>query len=544
MRTRLTMAAAVVAATVATPTVANAFCGFYVSGSGDALYNDATQVVLMREGTRTVLSMQNDYKGPPEAFALVVPVPVVLQEDQVKTLSKDVFAKVDQMASPRLVEYWEQDPCAPEPKYEELPMPTAAALDMAAPARGAGGDLGVTIEAQFAVGEYQIVILSAKDSTGLDTWLRQEKYAIPAGAEPLLAPYVAAGSKFFVAKVDPAKVIFEGGRAALSPLRFHYDSEEFALPIRLGLANSSGTQDLIVHILARGQRYEVANYENVTIPTNLDVKDGVRTRFGEFYAALFDKTVAKHPRSVVTEYAWDASTCDPCPGPNLDGSDFATLGADVLGDGTRDGRFGFGGFVLTRLHARYGTELTEDLVFKAAPPIVGGREFVVDGGKLEERSRPASTNNFQARYAIRHAWTGAVACKDPKRGRWGGPPAGVEIAGDGGPTSAGKTAFAPRGTLELAAQVASDIPELDIKAGSAASATVPPAGSGGSAASATVPPAGSGGSAASPPPAAPAAKKGCGCQATGVGDVAGGGLLVVGVLLGLGRRKRRTRVDR
>ncbi|MEZ4403504.1 MAG: DUF2330 domain-containing protein [Kofleriaceae bacterium] len=51
--------------------------------------------------------------------------------------------------------------------------------------------------------------------------------------------------KFFVAKVDPAKVAFKDGRAALSPLRFHYDSDEFALPIRLGLANSSGTQDLI-----------------------------------------------------------------------------------------------------------------------------------------------------------------------------------------------------------------------------------------------------------------------------------------------------------
>ncbi|MEZ4368278.1 MAG: hypothetical protein R2939_18665 [Kofleriaceae bacterium] len=56
--------AAVVAAAVAAPTAAHAFCGFYVSGSGDALYNDATQVVLMREG-RTVLSMQNDYKGRP-----------------------------------------------------------------------------------------------------------------------------------------------------------------------------------------------------------------------------------------------------------------------------------------------------------------------------------------------------------------------------------------------------------------------------------------------------------------------------------------------
>ncbi|MEZ4403501.1 MAG: DUF2330 domain-containing protein [Kofleriaceae bacterium] len=75
--------------------------------------------------------------------------------------------------------------------------------------------------------------------------------------------------KFFVAKVDPAKVAFKDGRAALSPLRFTTTPDEFALPIRLGLANSSGTQDLIVSILAPGQRYEVANYGNVTIPTNL-----------------------------------------------------------------------------------------------------------------------------------------------------------------------------------------------------------------------------------------------------------------------------------
>src|SRR5262249_46008665 len=179
----------------------------------------------------------------------------------------------------------------------------------------------------------QIVILSAKDSTGLDGWLRAEKYQIPQGAEPLLRPYVEAGSKFFVAKVDPQKVSFDGGRASLSPLRFHYDSEDFALPIRLGLANSSGTQDLIVNILAPHQRYEVANYANVTIPTNINVKNDVREPFAGFYAALFDRTVEMNPGAVVTEYAWQATTCDPCPGPALNYGDFTLLGADVLDGG-------------------------------------------------------------------------------------------------------------------------------------------------------------------------------------------------------------------
>src|SRR6184192_3237774 len=88
-----------------------AFCGFYVAGSDQQLVNDATQVVLMRKGTRTVLAMQNNYKGPPEAFAMVIPVPAVLHDGDVKTLPPEVFKHVEQIGAPRLVEYWEQDPC-------------------------------------------------------------------------------------------------------------------------------------------------------------------------------------------------------------------------------------------------------------------------------------------------------------------------------------------------------------------------------------------------------------------------------------------------
>jgi hypothetical protein len=92
---------------------AHAFCGFYVAGGDQQMFNDATQVVLMRMGTRTVLSMQNNYKGPPENFAMVVPVPVVLQEADVKTLGREVFDHVEKMGAPRLVEYWERDRAVP-----------------------------------------------------------------------------------------------------------------------------------------------------------------------------------------------------------------------------------------------------------------------------------------------------------------------------------------------------------------------------------------------------------------------------------------------
>src|SRR5262245_56888664 len=159
---------------------ARAFCGFYGSGADTKLYNNATQVVLLRDGIRTVLSMQNNYQGPPEAFAMVVPVPVVLQKENVKTLSPGVFERIDRLTAPRLVEYWESDPCAhPRPhrmrgfadsaKVASAPMATASAA--ARPL--------VRVEAEFAVGEYEIVILSADDSTALDAWLRQNHYRIP-----------------------------------------------------------------------------------------------------------------------------------------------------------------------------------------------------------------------------------------------------------------------------------------------------------------------------------------------------------------------------
>jgi hypothetical protein len=453
-----------IAATLLASFAAHAFCGFYVAGGGAELFNNATQVVLMREGTRTVLSMQNNYQGPPEDFAMVIPVPVVLKKEQVKTLPRDVFQRVDTLSAPRLVEYWEVDPCYVEPKYDTLEMQKGGIPAPSPAGAGAGGgEPLVKVEARFEVGEYDVVILSAKDALALERWLKENKYKIPAGAEPLFKPYITAGMKFFVAKVNAKKVTFTDGQAKLSPLRFHYDSEKFELPVRLGLINAKDKQDLIVHVLARNQRYELANMPNVTIPTNIDLAPSAKSEFPFFYVSLFDRTLAKNPKAVVTEYAWQASSCDPCPTSPLAPEDFLTLGADVMAtkpspeDQWRPEKQ----FVLTRLHARYDkTSLGEDLVFKAAPPIVGGREFLTDGKKLETGSRADSLNNFQGRYAIRYPWKGALKCKDPVYGRWGGPWPGEQHASN---KTATDTAFVARDPAKVDALAESPIAELEVK---------------------------------------------------------------------------------
>ena len=549
---------------------ARAFCGFYVSGADAKLFANASQVVLMREGTRTVLSMQNDYQGPPASFALVVPVPVVLQKENVKTLPPEIFTRLDKLDAPRLVEYWERDPCAPQVEYRPR---LAGGSPKRAPAKGAApaapSDLGVTIEAQFTVGEYEIVVLGAKDSSGLDTWLKREGYRIPEGSEPFLRPYVQSGSKFFVARVDVAKVKMQGGKATLSPLRFHYDSAELTVPIRLGLVNSAGTQDLVVHVLGKHKRYEVANYPNVTIPTNLDVAENAKGQFGAFYAALFDRTVARTPKAVVTEYAWDAGSCDPCPSPPLTDAELVTLGADVLpsvsseaeqmdrellkalgGDsGPKSTRpssprrtyYGLGSaFVLTRLHARYTRDsLGEDLVLREAKPIIGGREVRGEGGALESGATSGGgTNTFQGRYAVRHPWDGPITCAAPVRNLWGGPPSGLD---NGGAKPALGLAYAPRTNVQLASFLRSDIGALDIQATGAQ-----PTGVGTFAAPSPAPPASAAASVGDAGPSAPGTNGsgclGCAAAAAAADARASGAALVLSTALGLAvftRRKRR-----
>ena len=221
---------------------ADAFCGFYVERRGAKLFNNATQVVLMREGTRTVLSMQNNYQGPPEDFAMVVPVPVVLRRRTSRRCRKEVFDRVDALGAPRLVEYWEQDPCAPRAERRRRWRGGAAAARRR-PAAAKARSGGVKIEAQFDVGEYQIVILSAKDSTGLDTWLRDEKYKIPDGRRA--APAAVRRGRLEVLRRQGRPREGEVRRTGARCCRrcaSTTTADEFNLPIRLGLINSPGTR--------------------------------------------------------------------------------------------------------------------------------------------------------------------------------------------------------------------------------------------------------------------------------------------------------------
>jgi len=105
-------ALAVASASLLSAPAAYSFCGFYVASGNAKLFNKASKVVMVRDEDRTVLTMSSDFKGDPKEFALVVPVPTVLQRGQINVGDPKAVDHIDAYTAPRLVEYFDPDPCA------------------------------------------------------------------------------------------------------------------------------------------------------------------------------------------------------------------------------------------------------------------------------------------------------------------------------------------------------------------------------------------------------------------------------------------------
>ena len=386
-----------------------AFCGFYVSKADGTLKNKTSQVILVRDGNRNVITMFNDFKGNLKDFAMVVPVPVVLEKKDIKVVDQQIFNTLNDYSKPRLVEYYDQNPCSKYEMDDKLSgrAPGVQLNEVVVTALGTKRkDLGVKIEAKYLVGEYDILILSAKESSGLKTWLDENGYKIPAGADEVLEPYIKSNLKFFVVKVNEEEKKKVPGNF-LRPLQISFSSPKFMLPIRLGMANADGDQDMIVYAFSKKGRIECTNYRTQSLPTGNKVPLFVKNNFGNFYANLFQHQWSKEGKALtILEYAWDVSPknyvkCDPCVATAPSAQDLVQAGVwwinrdwnDYSDVDTDEGDYSDNVY-FTRLHVRYNRDkFPQDLMFQVTP----------------------NTENYQARYVITHPATGDFSCEAGKK---------------------------------------------------------------------------------------------------------------------------------
>ena len=122
-----TLAPLAVAAGLLMAPSAHAFCGFYVAGGDAKLFNEASKVVMVRDLNRTVLTMVNDFQGDVKEFAMVIPSPTVLKREQIHVTENAIVEHLDAYTAPRLVEYFDEDPCMMR-RYERMMSDSAVAM--------------------------------------------------------------------------------------------------------------------------------------------------------------------------------------------------------------------------------------------------------------------------------------------------------------------------------------------------------------------------------------------------------------------------------
>lgn len=387
---------------------AAAFCGFFVAKADGTLKNKTSEVILVRDGNRTVITMYNDFKGNLKDFAMVVPVPVVLKKKDIKVVDQSIFRTLNDYSKPRLVEYWDENPCATYNynKMEKNMAPSAALNEVVVTSISTTRRKLVTIEAKYIVGEYDILILSAKESGALKTWLTENGYKMPAGAEEVLEPYIKSNLKFFVVKVNMDEKKKLPGNF-LRPIQINFNSPKFMLPIRLGMANADGDQDMIIYAFTKKGRVECTNYRTFPVPTGKNIPLFVQKNFGSFYSNLFDHQWRKEGKSIaILEYAWDVSPknyvkCDPCVSTAPSQQDLVQAGVWWLNRDWNDYEdidnedYDFDDNVhFTRLHVRYNRQqFPQDLAFQVTP----------------------NKENYQARYIITHPAPGSYDCPAGKK---------------------------------------------------------------------------------------------------------------------------------
>ncbi len=352
-----------------------AFCGVYVGSAEDAPTNARSRVVMTRsevwdselgdtEAT-TTLTLAADVQTVLSEFALVVPVPEGLGEDDVTTIDAEVVDKVFAFADPRAVAYScesevlrEEQIGAETPdiafgcnEYELLEEDKFYGYDEGVAAGVESEATGVEVEATFTEAEYEIFVLSAEEGDGLREWLRAEGFATAPQTEAVLDELIEEGSWFLAARVVLDAVPED--RTWLSPIQLRYASEHMVLPIRIGTAAAEDTQEVQLIVLDNGGSAAISNYPEATVESECMWPEG--EDFSEYFDAAVAAAVDEQGGAAwFTEYAWPLSQkCDPCTTPSpFDGEEMAALGVHDGWD-----------LWLTRLRVRYEPELArEDLV--------------------------------------------------------------------------------------------------------------------------------------------------------------------------------------
>ncbi len=264
------------------------------AGSGESA--DQRAIVVFDEGHETLI-LQTAYEGESTDFAWVIPIPVLPRAGAISTVAPAVFDHLYELTEPRAYEYAGYSPqcmlgCSGDRQGQEF--------------------RSVRVWRTMRVDDYQVVALSAQESSDLEGWLNANGYAFPVGHQQELQYYVDKSWFFVGAKVSLAGDgtgtgppgdggnLGDGEAEEMKPLRLSFNTPEPVYPMRISAVSSNSEVEVLLYIIAR-HRMTSANYKTDQVELTSDFTGG---DFTEFYEQQFRASLARAGAgSLLLEYA-------------------------------------------------------------------------------------------------------------------------------------------------------------------------------------------------------------------------------------------------
>ena len=286
----LAVAVALAGVTLMGEDEARACGGCFVPQVESTVVNDHRMVFALSQ-EHTILWDQIQYSGDPKEFAWVLPV----RRGTRVELSRDAWiAALDSTTQPRI-----QQPVPPFSGGDGCDgigcgSSRSAFADSAESASGAPP---VQVIAQSVVGPYETVTLRSEDAEALQTWLRDNGYAIPPVIEPVIAAYTAEKLDFIALKLRPGQ-----GVRAMKPVRIVTPGADATLPLRMVAAGVGANVGVTLFVISEG-RYRPQNFPEVAIDESKLVWKNAEGRSNYQELSLAAMAAAPDGRGWLVEWA-------------------------------------------------------------------------------------------------------------------------------------------------------------------------------------------------------------------------------------------------
>jgi len=281
--------------------------GAHASEGSEALSPaNADQLLIVRAGVRTVVSIQSAYQGDLDKFVFIIPTPVPVKSEDLHRALR-LFDKLDRETSPYLVATPHKRECVSDIVFDgDMGIVSMYSKEMERSC-GGGGRTEYSVVSADTSGDisqdYDVNIWPAKQTEMLLPWLRHHRFPASTPMRAAIEANILRGMSFIVATVNMQQAKKEGWSRP-PPLQFAFDSEAFSLPFNLAALDSRRQlQDTLVYFLTLQGKVESKNYPTFAVAKGREVVTGVQGRFGEFYDCMMDGGArSSHGTEAAVEY--------------------------------------------------------------------------------------------------------------------------------------------------------------------------------------------------------------------------------------------------